>query len=382
MNKVIYLDYAATTPAEASVVQAMSECLAMDGVFGNSASRSHKFGWQAESEVENARNNIAHFIGANNREIVWTSGATESNNLALKGVMQKHKSGHLITSLIEHKSILDVCEWLQNQGYEITYLKPDSKGVISPEQVSDAIRVDTKLVSLMLVNNELGSYNDIQAISKKLQGKDIVLHTDAAQAAGKFSLDIGVLGVDLMSLSAHKMYGPKGIGALYVSKKNGLKLISQVHGGGHEQGMRSGTLATHQIVGFSQASLYVKKNMDIKLIEMLEFKTLLWKGLNSIGGVYVNGDLDNASVAHLNVSFDGVEGEVLLASLAKVAVSSGSACNSESVEPSYVLTQIGVEKSLAHASIRFSFGYFTTKNDIDNTISEFQRIVPMLRELT
>lgn len=384
MKKVVYLDYAATTPVAAPVAEAMSKCLTLEGNFGNPASRSHRYGWQAEEAVENSRREVADFINANNREIVWTSGATEANNLALKGVMERFETGHLITSTIEHKAILDTCKFLESSGYTVTYLEPDQQGLISVEQVLSAVREDTRLVSLMLVNNELGVYNPIAEIAaalKDLPAKDqfVLIHTDAAQAVGKSKLDVAELGVDLMSLSAHKMYGPKGIGVLYVRKDDKVKLEAQIHGGGHEQGMRSGTLATHQIVGFAKACEFVTGQIPEQLPRLAELKQRLWQGLEALGGVTLNGSYDNASCAHLNVCFAGVDGEILLASMAKLAVSSGSACNSASVEPSYVLQAIGVPRELAHAGIRFSLGYFTTEEDIDFAISEIGRILQLLR---
>lgn len=379
MKKVVYLDYAATTPVAATVAEAMSQCLTLEGNFGNPASRSHRYGWQAEEAVESARREVADFISANNREIVWTSGATEANNLALKGVMERFDSGHLITSTIEHKAILDTCQYLESIGYDVTYLEPDGQGLISTEQVLSAVREDTRLISLMLVNNELGVYNPIAEIAAKLKDHSALIHTDAAQAVGKNKLDVSELGVDLMSLSAHKMYGPKGIGVLYVRKDDKIKLEAQIHGGGHEQGMRSGTLATHQIVGFAKACEFVTEQMPEQLPRLGGLKQRLWQGLEALGGVTLNGNYDKSSCAHLNVCFAGVDGEILLASMAKLAVSSGSACNSASVEPSYVLQAIGVPRELAHAGIRFSLGYFTTDDDIDFAISEIGRILQLLR---
>lgn len=377
----VYLDYAATTPVAESVAEAMSQCLTLEGNFGNPASRSHRFGWQAEEAVENARLEVADFISANNREIIWTSGATEANNLALKGVLQNFNSGHIITSSIEHKAILDTCAFLEGQGYQVTYLKPNARGEVSVEQVEQALQDDTRLVSLMLVNNELGSINPIAEIAQALKGHPCLLHSDAAQAVAKMNIDVEQLGVDLMSLSAHKMYGPKGIGVLYVRKALEIKLQAQIHGGGHEQGMRSGTLATHQIVGFAKACQYVTTHMAAQIEKMQGLKTQLWQGLEVLGGVTLNGDLETSSCAHLNVCFAGVDGEVLLASMAKLAVSSGSACNSASVEPSYVLQAIGVPRELAHAGVRFSLGFATSEQDIEFAISELTRILQLLRSV-
>lgn len=342
--KSIYLDYAATTPVDPRVAQVMAACLTLDGTFGNPASRSHRYGWQAEQVVENARRQLADLLAADPREIVWTSGATESNNLALKGVVEALRADdagrplHIITSAIEHKAVLDVCAWLQaRQQVEITYLTPDADGLISVQQVADALRDDTCLVSLMAVNNELGTITDIAAIGALLKDHPAYLHVDAAQALGKVAVNVRDWQVDLLSVSAHKFYGPKGIGALYVRREPQVKLAAQMHGGGHERGMRSGTLPTHQLAGLGEAARLVQEELAADEARIGALRDQLWNGLQALGGVYLNGHAQQRTANHLNVSFDGVDGEILLASLAKVAVSSGSACNSATVAPSYVL---------------------------------------------
>lgn len=378
----LYFDYAATTPVDPLVAQAMMNCLTLEGTFGNPASRSHKYGWQAEQAVENARRLLADTLGADPRELVFTSGATESNNLAIKGVWEQLKSQrqdsmHMITSTIEHKAVLDVMHWLEKQGVEVTYLVPDADGLIVPEQVAAALQDNTVLVSLMAVNNELGTLTDIAGISALLASHSALLHVDAAQAIGKISFDVRQMGVDLCSISSHKFYGPKGIGALFV--RQGIKIAAQIHGGGHERGMRSGTLATHQIVGMGEAARLVKEQFSEEQQRLKMLNEQLWQGLQSIGGVYLNGHPTQRSANHLNVSFANVDGEILLASLAKVALSSGSACNSATVAPSYVLKAIGRSDELAHAGLRFSLGRFTSAEDIAAAIIEVQRVITLLR---
>jgi cysteine desulfurase len=384
--KSIYLDYAATTPVDPRVAQVMAACLTLDGTFGNPASRSHRYGWQAEQVVENARRQLADLLAADPREIVWTSGATESNNLALKGVVEALRADdagrplHIITSAIEHKAVLDVCAWLQaRQQVEITYLTPDADGLISVQQVADALRDDTCLVSLMAVNNELGTITDIAAIGALLKDHPAYLHVDAAQALGKVAVNVRDWQVDLLSVSAHKFYGPKGIGALYVRREPQVKLAAQMHGGGHERGMRSGTLPTHQLAGLGEAARLVQEELAADEARIGALRDQLWNGLQALGGVYLNGHAQQRTANHLNVSFDGVDGEILLASLAKVAVSSGSACNSATVAPSYVLKAIGRSDALAHAGLRFSLGRFTAAEEIDFALSEVTRVVQMLR---
>lgn len=385
----LYFDYAASTPVDPQVAQAMAACLTMEGNFGNPASRSHKFGWQAEQAVENARRLVAEVINADPREIVWTSGATESNNLALKGVVEAirnkepQRSLHIITSAIEHKAVLDVCAWL-NRTYavDVTYLTPDADGLIQVEQVQQALRDDTCLVSLMAVNNELGTVTDIAAIGALLKNHPAYLHVDAAQAVGKLAVDVRSWNVDLMSLSAHKFYGPKGIGALFVRREPLVPVAAQIHGGGHERGMRSGTLATHQIVGMGAAAGLVKDELETELPRLKALQQRLWQGLEALGDVHLNGHATQRSANHLNVSVGGVDGEILLASLAKVAVSSGSACNSATVAPSYVLKAIGLSDELAHAGLRFSLGRFSREEDVDAALAEVTRVVTLLRGQT
>ncbi len=380
--KLVYLDYAATTPVAPEVAEVMAQHLTLDGNFANPASRSHRFGWQAEEAVESARITLAKLIGANNREIVWTSGATESNNLALKGVMENFDSGHIITSSIEHKAVLDTCAHLQTAkggGFDVTYLVPNKDGLITAEQVQKVLRDDTRLVSLMLVNNEIGNVTDIKAIAAVLANHPALLHCDAAQGTGKVAIDVNELGVDLLSLCGHKMYGPKGIGALYVRKAPHIKVQQQIHGGGHERGMRSGTLATHQIVGIAKAAELVMANLDADIQHAAQLRDQLWHGLEALGGVRRNTHLTYCSPNHLNVSFAGVVGEILLASLAQLAVSSGSACNSASVAPSFVLTALGLPDDLAHAGIRFSVGRYSTAEDVEFALSEISRVLQALR---
>ena len=380
---LVYLDYAATTPVAEEVAQVMAQHLTLEGNFANPASRSHRFGWQAEEAVESARITVAKLIGASNREIVWTSGATESNNLAIKGILEGFESGHIITSAIEHKAILDTCAYVETStgrsgGFDVTYLEPNAEGLITANQVSQALRPDTRLVSLMLVNNELGNVTDIKSISKVLSNHAALLHCDAAQGTGKLAIDVADMGVDLMSICAHKMYGPKGIGALYVRRAPEVKVYQQIHGGGHERAMRSGTLATHQIVGFAKAADLVMENLEAEIAHNSQLRDRLWQGIKSLG-VQRNSHENQCSPNHLNVSFTDVDGEILLASLAQLAVSSGSACNSASVAPSYVLKALGVPDELAHAGIRFSVGRYTTEDDIDFAINEIKRVLLALR---
>lgn len=380
--KPLYFDYAATTPVDPQVAEAMMACLTQEGTFGNPASRSHKYGWQAEQAVEQARRLLADTLNCDPREVVFTSGATESNNLALKGVWeywrnQGRQSMHMITSKIEHKAVLDVMQWLEQQGVEVTYLVPEADGLIQPQQVADALQEHTLLVSLMAVNNELGTLTDLAAIAQLLKNHPALLHVDAAQAIGKIPFDLAQLGIDLCSVSAHKFYGPKGIGALYV--RQGVKIAAQIQGGGHERGMRSGTLATHQIVGMGEAARLVAAQGDEERLRLQALNERLWQGLQAIGAVYLNGHPTQRTAHHLNVSFDQVDGEILLASLAKLALSSGSACNSATVAPSYVLTAIGRSDALAHAGLRFSLGRFTRLEDIDTAVAEVARVVNLLR---
>ena len=381
LHSPIYLDYAATTPVDPRVAEKMMHCLTMDGLFANPASRSHIYGWQAEEAVEDARNQVAELIKADPREIVWTSGATEANNLAIKGVAAgyKDKGRHIISSAIEHKAVLDSCQWLETQGFELTYLQPNAQGLISPEQVEEAIRPDTILISLMHVNNELGVINPIQAIGEVARQHQVLFHVDAAQSVGKLDLDMGKMPVDLLSVSAHKMYGPKGIGALYVRRQPKILLEAQIHGGGHERGMRSGTLPTHQIVGFGEAAQIAIESMAEERQCIATLRQQLWQGISQLDGVVLNGDVDQRVAGILNVSFADVDGETLLMALKDLAVSTGSACASADLEPSYVLTALGVSREMAHSAIRFSIGRYTTAADIEIAIEKVRHAVEMLR---
>ena len=384
MKLPIYLDYASTTPVDKRVIEKMQDCLSMDGNFGNPASRSHAFGWKAEESTEQARQHVADLVNCDPREIVWTSGATESDNLAIKGSARfnKSKGNHIITSKIEHKAVLDSCRQLETEGFEVTYLDPTNKGIITPDKVLEAITDETILVSLMHLNNEIGVINDIESIGNITRDKGIIFHVDAAQSTGKLPIDLASLNVDLMSFSAHKTYGPKGIGALYASRKPRVRLKAQIHGGGHERGMRSGTLATHQIVGMGEAFRIAKTDMksDIKRIQGLREK--LWDGLKDMEEVYLNGDEKLRAAGFLNVSFNYVEGESLIMALKDIAVSSGSACTSASLEPSYVLRALGLKDELAHSSIRFGIGRFTNEEEIEYTIELVRDSVEKLRKLS
>ena len=384
MKLPIFLDYSATTPVDPRVAKLMCDCLTQEGNFGNPASRSHVYGWQAEEAVENARRQVADLINADPREIVWTSGATESDNLAIKGVAHfYHKKGkHIITSKIEHKAVLDSCRQLEREGFEVTYLEPTSDGIISAEQVSEALREDTILVSLMHVNNEIGVVTDITAIGEVTRAKKVIFHVDAAQSTGKIAIDLAVSKVDLMSFCAHKTYGPKGVGALYVSRKPRVRLEAQIHGGGHERGMRSGTLATHQIVGMGAAFAIAQEEMASDNARIARLGKRLWDGVKDMEEVYMNGHPTQRVAGNANISFNYVEGESLLMSLRELAVSSGSACTSASLEPSYVLRALGMNDELAHSSIRFSIGRFTTEEDIDQAIELSLNAVTKLRALS
>jgi len=384
MKTPIYLDYAATTPVDPRVAEKMMGCLTNEGNYGNPASRSHVFGWEAEEAVENARAQVANLIGADPREIVWTSGATEADNLAIKGVahFNQSKGKHLITSKIEHKAVLDTCHQLEREGYEVTYLDPDEYGIVSPEKVAEAIREDTTIVSLMHVNNELGSLNDIAAIGAVCREHKVVFHVDAAQSAGKVSIDVNEMNIDLMSFSGHKIYGPKGIGALYVRRKPRMRLEAQMHGGSHERGMRSGTLPTHQIVGMGEAFRLAGEEMQASAEKVVALRKRLLGGLNQIEEVKLNGHPARNYPGIVNVSFAFVEGESLLMALKDMAVSSGSACTSASLEPSYVLRALGLEDELAHSSIRFSIGRYTTEEEIDYVVEQAKTAVSRLREMS
>jgi cysteine desulfurase len=381
--KPIYLDYAATTPVDPRVVQRMLPYLYEQ--FGNPASRSHAFGWAAEEAVEIAREQVAALIGADPREIVWTSGATESNNLAIKGAAQfyGHSRGkHLVTLKTEHKAVLDTMRELERQGHEVSYLDVQPNGLLDLDVLKAALRPDTLLVSVMFVNNEIGVIQDIAAIGALCRERGILLHVDAAQASGKLPIDLSRLPVDLMSLSAHKTYGPKGIGALYVRRKPRVRIEAQMHGGGHERGMRSGTLPTHQIVGMGEAYRLAKEHMGSENERIRSLRDRLLAGLQGIPEVQVNGDLQQRVPHNLNLSFQFVEGESLLMGIKGVAVSSGSACTSASLEPSYVLRALGLSDEVAHSSIRFSIGRFTTEAEIDAAIERVTATVERLRALS
>lgn len=385
MKRPIYLDYSATTPVDPRVAEAMMDCLRMEGNFGNPASRSHYYGWQAEEAVEAARGHVAALVNADPREIVWTSGATESNNLAIKGVagFYKSKGKHIVTSKIEHKAVLDACRQLEREGFEITYLDPElGTGLIRPEAVAAALRDDTLLVTLMHVNNEIGTITDIAAIGEITRARGILFHVDAAQSTGKIDIDMEAMKVDLMSFCAHKTYGPKGVGALFVRRKPRVRIEAQIHGGGHERGMRSGTLATHQLVGMGEAFRLAKLEMHAEQDRLRVLRDNLLAGLQGLEQTFVNGDLKQRIAGNLNISFNFVEGESLIMALKDLAVSSGSACTSASLEPSYVLRALGLTDELAHSSIRFTLGRFTTQDDIDFVISVASQAVNRLRELS
>ena len=384
VNVPIYLDYSATTPVDERVAQAMMDCLTKEGNFGNPASRSHVFGWDADKAVEEARKNVAALINANPKEIVWTSGATESDNLAIKGAAHFYqKNGkHIITCKTEHKAVLDTCRQLEREGYEVTYLEPRDNGLIDLEVLKAALREDTVLVSIMHVNNEIGVIQDIKAIGEITRERKIILHVDAAQSPGKVTVDVEDMNVDLMSLSAHKVYGPKGIGALYVRRKPRIRLEAQIHGGGHERGMRSGTLATHQIVGMGEAFRIAKEEMASDNERILMLRNRLLNGLKDLEEIYINGDLEQRIPGNLNVSFNYVEGESLIMALKDIAVSSGSACTSASLEPSYVLRAIGRDDELAHSSLRFTIGRFTTVEEVDFAVELIRNAVIKLRDLS
>lgn len=384
MKSPIYLDYAATTPIDPRVAEKMVECMTMEGNFGNPASRSHVFGWEAEEVVEQARADVAELIGADPREIVWTSGATESNNLAIKGVahFNQRKGKHIITSKIEHKAVLDTCRQLEREGYEVTYLDPTPEGLITPESVVDAMRDETTIVSIMHVNNELGSQSDIAAIGAICREKKVMFHVDAAQSVGKVPIDVEAMNIDLLSISGHKVYGPKGIGALYVRRKPRVRLEAQIHGGGHERGMRSGTLATHQIIGLGDACRVSKEEMEQNLAHVTKLRKQLIDGLSDMEEVKLNGHPEQNFPGIVNLSFAFVEGESLLMALKDMAVSSGSACTSASLEPSYVLRALGLNDELAHSSIRFSIGRYTTEEEIAFVIDKVRVAVGRLREMS
>lgn len=366
MKTPVYLDYAATTPCDPLVADAMLSCLCMDGNFANPASRSHFYGWQAEAAVEKARKQVAQLLNADSREIVWTSGATEANNLALKGAaLSRAEHGkHIISSLAEHKAVIDSLHFLEGQGFEVTWLRPEKDGAVSVASIEKAIRPDTTLISIMHVNNETGAISDVESISRLAKSKGILFHIDAAQSAGKLSLDTQVIEADLISVCAHKIYGPKGIGALFVRKQSGFVLPAQIHGGGHEQGMRSGTLPTHQIVGMGLAFELAHSKREEEFNKLASLKTLFLDQVLQHKSVFVNGSVESAVPGIVNLSFRGVDGQVLLSALPVLAVSSGSACNSASVSASHVLTSMGVNEQEAMSALRFSFGRFTNEEEV------------------
>jgi cysteine desulfurase len=380
----IYLDYSSTTPVDHRVAKKMTECLEMEGNFGNPASRSHRFGWVAEEAVDIARNQVADLVNADPREIVFTSGATESNNLAIKGAANfYHKRGkHIITLKTEHKAVLDTFRQLEREGYEATYLEPEANGLVDLAKLEAAMREDTVLVSIMHVNNEIGVIQDIAAIGELCRSRKIIFHVDAAQSTGKVEIDLQKIKVDLMSFSGHKTYGPKGIGALYVCRKPRVRIEAQIHGGGHERGMRSGTLATHQIVGMGEAFAIAKQEMASENERIRMLRDRLYNGIKDIEAVHVNGDLEQRIPHNLNISFAYVEGESLIMALKDMAVSSGSACTSASLEPSYVLRALGLNDELAHSSIRFSLGRYTTEAEIDYVIGVINNSIDKLREMS
>ncbi|MGK2959940.1 MAG: IscS subfamily cysteine desulfurase [Candidatus Malihini olakiniferum] len=384
MKLPIYLDYSATTPIDPRVARKMMQFLTLDGTFGNPSSRSHRFGWEAEEAVDIARNQIAELVGADPREIVFTSGATEADNLAIKGAANFYQKigKHIITSKIEHKVVLDTCRQLEREGFEVTYLAPQRSGTIDVHELEAAMRKDTIVISIMHVNNEIGVIQDIAAIGEICRSRGIVFHVDATQSVGKLPIDLSKIKVDLMSFSGHKIYGPKGIGALYVRRKPRIRIEAQMHGGGHERGMRSGTLPVHQIVGMGEAYRIAKEEMATEVACLNVLRHRLWNGIKDIEEVYLNGDLEQGAPNILNVSFNYIKGESLIMALKDLAVSSGSACTSASLEPSHVLRALGMNDELAHSSIRFSLGRFTTEEEIEYAISLVQKSIGRLRDLS
>ena len=380
----IYLDYSSTTPVDDRVAKKMSECLTKEGTFGNPASRSHPYGWDSEKLIDEARTNVAKLLGADKREIVWTSGATESDNLAIKGAANfyKEKGNHLITLTTEHKAVLDTMRFLESEGFEVTYLDPQDNGLLDLEVLKKAIKPTTILISIMHVNNEIGVIQDLESIGKICKENKIVFHVDAAQTPGKVEIDVNKFNIDLCALSAHKAYGPKGIGALYVRRKPRIRIQPQMHGGGHERGFRSGTLPTHQIVGMGEAFKYAKLEMEEDNKKIKKLRDMLWDGLKDMEEIYLNGDLNQRIPGNLNISFNFVEGESLIMAIKDIAVSSGSACTSASLEPSYVLRALGREDELAHSSIRMTIGKYTTEEEILHTVELLKKSVAKLRALS
>jgi len=380
----IYLDYSSTTPVDERVAKKMAECLTKEGTFGNPASRSHSFGWDSEKLIDEARQNVAKLINADKREIVWTSGATESDNLAIKGAAHfyKERGNHLITLSTEHKAVLDTMRHLEAEGFEVTYLDPQSNGLVNMDDLKKAITDKTILISIMHVNNEIGVIQDLESIGKLCRERKIIFHVDAAQSPGKVEVDVNKFNVDLLALSAHKAYGPKGIGALYVRRKPRVRLEAQMHGGGHERGFRSGTLPTHQIVGMGEAFRLAREEMENDNEKIRKLRDKLWNGLKDMEEVYLNGDLDQRIPGNLNISFNFIEGESLIMAIKDMAVSSGSACTSASLEPSYVLRALGRDDELAHSSIRLTIGKYTEEEEIDYAVKLIKESVEKLRELS
>ena len=380
----IYLDYSSTTPVDKRVASKMTDCLTLDGAFGNPASRSHSFGWDSDQLIKNARQNVANLIKCDSKEIVWTSGATESNNLAIKGAAHfyKSKGNHLITISTEHKAVLDTMRQLELEGYSVTYLDPEPNGLLDLKKLEDAITDQTLLVSVMHVNNEIGVIQDLESIGKLTRSKKVLFHVDAAQSPGKVDIDVNKFNVDLMSLSAHKVYGPKGIGALYVRRKPRVRLEAQMHGGGHERGFRSGTLPTHQIVGMGEAFKIANDEMESDNLRIKSLRDKFWNQIKDVEEIYLNGDLENRIPGNLNISFNYVEGESLIMAIKDIAVSSGSACTSASLEPSYVLRALGRDDELAHSSIRITIGKYSTEEEVDYAVDLLKKSVEKLRNLS
>lgn len=387
MNKLnfpLYFDYSATTPVDDRVAKKMAEYLTVGTHFGNPSSSSHAFGWHAEAAVEKARQQVADLVGCDSKEIIWTSGATESNNLAIKGVAGFYgkKGKHIITLKTEHKAVLDACRQLERQGFEVTYLEPQPNGILDIKKFKSALREDTILASVMHVNNEIGVIQDIKTIGELCRANKTLFHVDAAQSTGKVDINLNKLSVDLMSFCAHKTYGPKGIGALYVQHKPRVRLEALIHGGGHERGLRSGTLPTHQIVGMGEAFRIAKEEMGAENIRLKKLRDRMWDGLKNIEELYVNGDMEQRVASNLNVSINFIESESLLMALKNLAVSTGSACTNTSLEPSYVLSALGRADKLAHSSIRFTLGRYTTEEDVDYAIQYTQQAIKKLRDIS
>ena len=383
MQKPVYLDYMATTPVDPRVAAKMSECLLIDGTFGNPASANHPYGWEAFERVQAAREQVAHLVGADAREIIWTSGATESNNLAIQGAARfyQRKGKHLITLATEHKAVLDVFDYLARQGFSVTYLKPESNGLLDIDKLAEAIRPDTVLVSVMQVNNEIGVIQDVAAIGSLCRAKGVLFHVDAAQSAGKLPIKLSEWPIDLMSFSAHKVYGPKGIGALYLRRKPKLHLEPLFYGGGQEQGLRSGTLATHQIVGMGEAFHLAEEVLDSEPRRIFQLRQRLWEGIKELPGLSLNGDWEQRVAGNLNVCFKGMDAEALIVSLRELAISSGSACDSATIQPSHVLMALGLSRAEANSSLRFSLGRYTTEAEVDFAIAEVSKQVRRLQQL-